>query len=285
MAEAHPELRTCCVAKSKWWQGIGGVCVLRCNLCRNCRVWDKMHPLSVISPSRRQPVSYKTLCDSSSQTLLEFPCLPPSVSASFTPLSLPPPSKIMKPLFALILICLTASGLSTAATTEPVFQVEIAATIDGFDVNQLLFPGKEAASDTSRSSGPPRVITKLGQKAVVSVAREYRYATAFSAPRVPSEFRTSNIGATLSITPLQESNGTIYYFGSLTVTSAPKMEKSMHSKSGDVATMIEVTKWFSGDAKSGKPVKLDFLTPDGKPTTFSLLLTSMDAHGEPIKQR
>jgi len=189
----------------------------------------------------------------------------------------------MKTLIALISICFTSSVFCNAAPAETEFQVEIAATIDGIDVSKLFDLTKDQASDTSGSTALPRVTTKIGQKAIVQIVREYLYPVSYSAPRVPDEFQTSNIGVTLSITPLRGPNGMIYYFGSLAVALAPDMKKSMLSKSGDISTILESTKWFSGETDSGRRLKLDFLTPDGKPATFLLLLTSMDADGKPIK--
>jgi hypothetical protein len=184
-----------------------------------------------------------------------------------------------------ITTCLILLGILhniSAAALDEAVQVQIECAIDGLDISKLLDVSENQRSFSSGNTVLPRVTTKFDQEARVVTIRELRHPISFSAPDVPKDWKTSDLGVTLRIKPSKQKNGAINYYGSLTVASAPDLKDKASSKS-EIPTILQSTKWFSGEAASGEPVKLTFFTPEGKKASFTLVLTKMNSEGKQIE--
>ena len=183
----------------------------------------------------------------------------------------------------LLLIALIATSALPVAYSEDSMpdQVEISVDLIGLDITKITDPDAMGPV-SSGSTTLPKVTARNGQKAIIQIIRDYRYPISFSSSEKATEFTTSEIGPSVTITATVQSDGDIFYFGSLVVTLSPDLKQKNDSKSNEMPTILESTKRFLGTTKSGNPVKLQFITPEGKDAEMTLTLTSVDRTGKPV---
>ena len=160
-------------------------------------------------------------------------------------------------------------------------QVETSVDLIGLDIARITDPDA-VGPVSSGSTTLPKVTARSGQRAVVQIIREFRYAISFSSSEKATGFKTSEIGPSITVTSTIQTDGDIFYYGSLVVTLCPDLKQKNDSNPTEVPTILESTKHFSGTAKSGNPVKLEFITPEGKDAEMILTFTTLDHKGKPV---
>lgn len=166
-----------------------------------------------------------------------------------------------------------------AETSGNPAQVEVAAVVEGVDINSLVNK-KLLTAGGAQPVKLPKVTLKAGSTATVTISEEFRYPVDFESDNTPKTFETADLGVVLTIKPYIV-NGEINFSGNLLLSTAEKAESK--PASGDIPTIRSARKIFSGKVKSGERVHYAALSPDGEKVTLFLTLTWLDETGRPVK--
>lgn len=161
------------------------------------------------------------------------------------------------------------SILSIALPALAASQIEVTSSVSGAPAREI---SRVFGKRPSRQSNLPRITMKPGQTAVVELVASHRYPTAGGAS--PTNFKTSNLGGTLSITTTFGAGDLIVFGGSFTVSRLGSVSSPARNKHFlNASTILTREVHFTGQARGGEPVVIDIGEPHRDSGQLTLILT------------